>query len=75
MNFFTIFKFFEMHLYILGYIDYNLVGLSLTMSKLSIKIVITSGEVAAQWLESWTRNPKVMGSNLGSGRDCWWGSE
>ncbi len=33
------------------------------------------GEVVALWLESWTRNPKVMGLSLGTGRNSRWGSE
>ncbi len=31
------------------------------------------GEVVAEWLASRTRNPKVVGSNLRSSRDCRWG--
>ncbi len=31
------------------------------------------GEVVAEWLASQTRNPKVVGSNLRSSRDCRWG--
>ncbi len=35
--------------------------------------IYTHGEVVAYWLESRTRNPKVVSSSLRSGRNCRWG--